>query len=138
MSVEDLPIYAHDSAILSNLIDRQIANDYKNKSFEIIVNCADLMNNPTQEFYTRHLTEIHKSTGLNDLGGIKWELVGCLLLVFISVYFALWKGIKSAGKVGFISLIIQVYKKKCIGILDVIIFSMVTFLAEIYLLVVLK
>ncbi len=91
--------YAHDSGILSDLIESQIARDYKNKSYEIIVNCAQLMNNPTQEFYTRHLTELHRSTGLNDLAGIKWELVGCLLLVFVSVYFALWKGIKSAGKV---------------------------------------
>ncbi len=97
--LNDMARFAHDSGILSSLIEEQIARDYKNKSYEIIVNCAQLMNNPTQEFYTRHLTEMHKSTGLNHLGGIKWELAGCLFLVFVSVYFALWKGIKSAGKV---------------------------------------
>ena len=91
--------YAHDSGSLRNMLERHIEEVYKNKTIQIIVNCAQTMNNPTQEFYARHLTEIHRSTGLENLGSIKWELLGCLFLVFLSVYFALWRGIKSAGKV---------------------------------------
>ena len=39
------------------------------------------------------------SEGLHDLGHIRWELAGCLLLAWTVVYCALWKGIKSIGKV---------------------------------------
>lgn len=95
----DILKYAHDSGSLRTLVEKHIEDVYKNKTVQIIVNCAKIMKNPTQEFYARHLTEIHRSTGLEDLGSIKWELLGCLFLVFVSVYFALWKGIKSAGKV---------------------------------------
>ena len=39
------------------------------------------------------------SDGIHDINTIKWELAGCLLLAWIVVYIALWKGIKSIGKV---------------------------------------
>lgn len=39
------------------------------------------------------------SDGIHDLGDIRWELAGCLLLAWTVVYCALWRGIKSIGKV---------------------------------------
>ena len=39
------------------------------------------------------------STGIDDITGLRWELAGCLLLAWVIVYCALWKGIKSIGKV---------------------------------------
>ena len=36
---------------------------------------------------------------LNSLGPIKPSLALCTLTVFVLVYFALWKGVKSTGKV---------------------------------------
>ena len=45
--------------------------------------------------------------GLNDdysiehLGPVKWDIALCLLAVFVIVYFAMWKGVKSSGKVQF-------------------------------------
>jgi len=48
---------------------------------------------------SRRLQEVDKADGFNNLGKIKWELALSLLVVFIFVYFALWKGIKSSGKV---------------------------------------
>ena len=39
------------------------------------------------------------SEGIHDMGDIRWELAGCLLLAWVLVYSALWKGIKSIGKV---------------------------------------
>ena len=39
------------------------------------------------------------SSGIGHLGDIKWDLALCLLGVFTIVYFSLWKGIKSSGKV---------------------------------------
>uniref|UniRef100_A0A915HXV3 Sodium-dependent serotonin transporter n=1 Tax=Romanomermis culicivorax TaxID=13658 RepID=A0A915HXV3_ROMCU len=46
----------------------------------------------------REVLEIHKSSGLDDLGNIKWTLALCLVGVYTVVYFALWKGPKSSGK----------------------------------------
>uniref|UniRef100_A0A8C3IC38 Transporter n=1 Tax=Chrysemys picta bellii TaxID=8478 RepID=A0A8C3IC38_CHRPI len=39
---------------------------------------------PAEEFYTRKVLEIQKSSGLYDVGGIRWHL---------------WKGVKTSGKV---------------------------------------
>ncbi|KAL7078128.1 hypothetical protein ACQ4LE_002793 [Meloidogyne hapla] len=54
---------------------------------------------PSQEFYIFSVLESHKSTGLNDLGGVKPSMAFCLFLVFLIVYFALWKGPQSTGKI---------------------------------------
>ncbi|XP_071994445.1 sodium-dependent serotonin transporter [Engystomops pustulosus] len=54
---------------------------------------------PAEEFYTRLVLQIHKSKGLQELGGISWQLCLCLLLIFIIVYFSIWKGVKTSGKV---------------------------------------
>ena len=37
--------------------------------------------------------------GIHDAGEVRFELAMCLLLGWIIVYFCVWKGIKSAGKV---------------------------------------
>ena len=39
------------------------------------------------------------SSGIDDISAIRWELAGCLALAWVIVYCALWKGIKSIGKV---------------------------------------
>ncbi|KAL0268073.1 UNVERIFIED_CONTAM: hypothetical protein PYX00_010147 [Menopon gallinae] len=39
------------------------------------------------------------STGVGDVSTFQWELVGTLFLAWIFVYFCVWKGIKSSGKV---------------------------------------
>lgn len=45
------------------------------------------------------MLESEKSTGLDDLGGVKPSMAFCLFLVFLIVYFALWKGPRSTGKI---------------------------------------
>uniref|UniRef100_A0A8C8IKM4 Transporter n=1 Tax=Oncorhynchus tshawytscha TaxID=74940 RepID=A0A8C8IKM4_ONCTS len=54
---------------------------------------------PAEEFYTRNVLEIHKSDGLHNVGGVRWQLMLCLFLIFTIVYFSLWKGVKTSGKV---------------------------------------
>ena len=39
------------------------------------------------------------SEGIHDIGEVRWHLCLCLLLAWVIVYFALWEGIKSFGKV---------------------------------------
>ncbi|XP_066095234.1 sodium-dependent serotonin transporter-like isoform X1 [Saccopteryx bilineata] len=54
---------------------------------------------PAEEFYTRHVLQIHRSEGLQDLGGISWQLTLCIMLIFTVIYFSIWKGVKTSGKV---------------------------------------
>ncbi|XP_029365793.1 solute carrier family 6 member 4b [Echeneis naucrates] len=54
---------------------------------------------PAEEFYTRNVLEIHKASGLRNVGGVRWQLMLCLFLIFTIVYFSLWKGVKTSGKV---------------------------------------
>lgn len=97
--------YLHDSAQMTRAIEDAIERFFANRSVDVFVNCTKTnVISPTEEYYNRFLIEMHRSTGLEDLGGPKWQLIICLFLVFLTVYFALWKGIKSAGKV-----IIQVH-----------------------------
>ncbi|CAI4230901.1 unnamed protein product [Auanema sp. JU1783] len=53
---------------------------------------------PSEEFYNNKVLELQNSNGLHDLGGVKLSMAACLALVFVMVYFTLWKGPKSAGK----------------------------------------
>lgn len=39
------------------------------------------------------------TSGIHDLGSLRWELALCLLLAWIICYFCIWKGVKSTGKV---------------------------------------
>ena len=39
------------------------------------------------------------SEGIEYPGQPQWELVGCLILSWTCVYFCVWKGVKSSGKV---------------------------------------
>ncbi|XP_060060076.1 sodium-dependent serotonin transporter isoform X2 [Erinaceus europaeus] len=54
---------------------------------------------PAEEFYKRHVLQIHRSEGLHDLGGISWQLALCIMLIFTIIYFSIWKGVKTSGKV---------------------------------------
>lgn len=92
--------FVFDPDLATRSIENAIHKMYENQTVDLFLNCnKSFTNNPTQEFYIRFLTKMHLSTGLENLGGFNFEMIFCLFLVFITVYFALWKGIKSAGKV---------------------------------------
>ncbi|XP_030650050.1 sodium-dependent noradrenaline transporter [Chanos chanos] len=58
---------------------------------------------PAAEFYERGVLHIHESEGIHDLGLPRWELILCLVVVCFILYFSLWKGVKSSGKVVYIT-----------------------------------
>lgn len=50
-------------------------------------------------FVRRKVLEQYKSNGLDLMGPVKPTLALCVFGVFVLVYFSLWKGVRSAGKV---------------------------------------
>uniref|UniRef100_A0A8C1VFM9 Transporter n=1 Tax=Cyprinus carpio TaxID=7962 RepID=A0A8C1VFM9_CYPCA len=64
---------------------------------------AKYKNTPAAEFYERRVLHIHESKGINDLGLPRWELTLCLILVVFILCFSLWKGVKSSGKVVYVT-----------------------------------
>ncbi|XP_046331791.2 sodium- and chloride-dependent GABA transporter 2-like [Haliotis rufescens] len=63
---------------------------------EVSGKLAPLMD-PVTEFWERKVLLLSNDVG--SPGRIKWDLALCLLLAWIVVYFCIWKGIKSSGKV---------------------------------------
>uniref|UniRef100_A0A915PEK2 Transporter n=1 Tax=Setaria digitata TaxID=48799 RepID=A0A915PEK2_9BILA len=61
-------------------------------------NLDEKLRTPSEEFFLFNVLEANHSSGFDDLGDIKPSLALCLTIVFILVYFALWKGPKSTGK----------------------------------------
>uniref|UniRef100_A0A673A9K0 Transporter n=1 Tax=Sphaeramia orbicularis TaxID=375764 RepID=A0A673A9K0_9TELE len=43
------------------------------------------------------------TSGIEEIGPIKWDLALCLLLVWVICFFCIWKGVKSTGKVVYIT-----------------------------------
>ncbi|XP_003227218.2 sodium-dependent serotonin transporter [Anolis carolinensis] len=74
---------------------KNCTNYFSNRS----IAWTDSSISPAEEFYTRHVLQVHRAKGLDDLGGISWQLTLCLLFIFTIVYFSIWKGVKTSGKV---------------------------------------
>ncbi|XP_068605330.1 sodium- and chloride-dependent GABA transporter 3-like [Brachionichthys hirsutus] len=51
------------------------------------------------EFWERRM--LGMSGGIEELGGVRWELALCLLACWVFCYFSIWKGVKSSGKVAY-------------------------------------
>lgn len=39
------------------------------------------------------------SSGIEEIGNVRWDLALCLLLAWTLCYFCIWNGVKSTGKV---------------------------------------
>uniref|UniRef100_A0AAX7VSI3 Transporter n=1 Tax=Astatotilapia calliptera TaxID=8154 RepID=A0AAX7VSI3_ASTCA len=72
-------------------------------------NCSDWADNgsvsdiykatPAQEYFERAVLHIQDSNGIDNLGRPRWQLTSCLAVVIVLLYFSLWKGVKTSGKV---------------------------------------
>lgn len=66
---------------------------------------AEGMRSPVIEFWERKVLRL--SGGLHEPGDISYEMVLCLMATWVIVYFCMWKGVKSTGKVGIFLLYIS-------------------------------
>lgn len=52
---------------------------------------------PVEEFWERRVLGI--TSGIETIGGIQWELLGCLILGWLLVYFIIRRGLHQSGKI---------------------------------------
>ena len=82
----------------SQCINNTIAYFYNGTNVEL--NCSTPKKefvSPSSEYWNNHVLRL--TDGIDEVGELRWQLVICLILAWILVYFCLWKGIKSSGKV---------------------------------------
>uniref|UniRef100_A0A671WMZ4 Transporter n=1 Tax=Sparus aurata TaxID=8175 RepID=A0A671WMZ4_SPAAU len=57
----------------------------------------------SQQFFDHRLLE--RTNGISEAGGIRWELFGLLMVTWVIVYFCIFKGVQSTGKVVYFTAI---------------------------------
>lgn len=60
----------------------------------------------SSEFFRRKVLGVHHSTGFDDLVGMKFDLLACLLFIFCLTTFCLIGGIKTSGKAVYITALL--------------------------------
>ncbi|XP_076006937.1 sodium- and chloride-dependent GABA transporter ine isoform X2 [Genypterus blacodes] len=75
-----------------------------NNTWNAVLNCstgfpgnATHLESSSQQYFDHRLLE--KTNGIEDNGGLRWELFGFLLMAWVIVYLCIFKGVKSTGKV---------------------------------------
>ncbi|XP_046365633.2 sodium-dependent proline transporter-like [Haliotis rufescens] len=63
-----------------------------------------LAHTPAEEFWQYNVLNI--STGLEDVGSVQWHIVGCLFAAFLVIFVCLIRGVKSAGKVVYVTALL--------------------------------
>ncbi|XP_071499451.1 sodium-dependent noradrenaline transporter-like [Diadema antillarum] len=79
--------------------DETMNATWKEVEGELMWHNASTGSTPATEYFDREMLRRHESSGLFDLAGLSWQLPLCLLLVMIILYFSIWKGVKTSGKV---------------------------------------
>uniref|UniRef100_A0A8P0SY15 Transporter n=2 Tax=Canis lupus TaxID=9612 RepID=A0A8P0SY15_CANLF len=70
--------------------------DFLNHSGARTATSSENFTSPVMEFWERRVLGI--TSGIHDLGALRWELALCLLLAWLICYFCIWKGVKTTGK----------------------------------------
>ena len=54
---------------------------------------------PAKEYFNLAVLQVQESSGIDDIGTPIWKLAGCVAAVYLLLYLSLFKGVKSSGKV---------------------------------------
>ncbi|XP_054868035.1 sodium- and chloride-dependent GABA transporter 2-like isoform X1 [Amphiprion ocellaris] len=71
--------------------------DYSTKNASVPWNNQTNSTSAATEFWERRVLAI--SGGIEEIGSIRWEVLLCVIAMWIICYFCIWKGVKSTGKV---------------------------------------
>nr|XP_057925838.1 sodium- and chloride-dependent GABA transporter 1 [Doryrhamphus excisus] len=81
-----------------------------NNSWNVFENCSNgfpgnntHLQSASQQFFDHRL--LKKTSGIEEVGGLQWELFGYLFLAWVIVYLCIFKGVKSTGKVVYFTAI---------------------------------
>ncbi|XP_034397565.1 sodium- and chloride-dependent GABA transporter ine isoform X1 [Cyclopterus lumpus] len=81
-----------------------------NNTWNAVGNCSSgfpsnstHLQSASQQFFDHKL--LQKTSGIEEAGGIRWELFGYLILSWVIVYLCIFKGVKSTGKVVYFTAI---------------------------------
>ncbi|KAK3760902.1 hypothetical protein RRG08_042117 [Elysia crispata] len=80
----------------ANLTSFNTIGDSNNQSDNVTL-LTNESRSPTEDFFIEKV--LQKSSGIEEQGSVRWELLLILLMCWIIVYFCIWKGPKSTGKV---------------------------------------
>lgn len=64
---------------------------------------CDQTRSPAKEYFNRAVLQVQDSNGINDIGTPNLKLTICVFIVYCMLYFSLFKGVKSSGKVVWIT-----------------------------------
>ncbi|XP_012934684.1 sodium- and chloride-dependent glycine transporter 1 [Aplysia californica] len=103
-ALETTSLFENATFALDN--STSFANSSFVNSSVIVGNMSALVNKTmfspaSQEFWENNVLE--KTSGIEDFGGIRWPLFGCLVLAWTIVFLCLCKGVKSSGKVVYVT-----------------------------------
>ncbi|XP_078278940.1 sodium- and chloride-dependent GABA transporter ine [Rhinoraja longicauda] len=67
------------------------------ESCTVSYTASNTTDSASQQFFDYHV--LQKTSGLENLGDIRWELFGLLALAWVIIYFCIFKGVQWTGKV---------------------------------------
>ncbi|XP_022101073.1 sodium- and chloride-dependent GABA transporter 1-like [Acanthaster planci] len=56
-----------------------------------------LAESSAEQYWERRV--LHISSGFEDVGSIRWDLIGCLALAWVMTFLCIWRGVKTTGKI---------------------------------------
>ncbi|XP_071808873.1 sodium- and chloride-dependent GABA transporter 1-like [Asterias amurensis] len=96
----DCQNYWNDIHCLDRDLQSNLTTDVRNNSFLTIngtLLAKNLSESPAQQYWERRVLSV--SSGLSDVGRIRWELVACVALAWILTFLCIWRGVKTTGKI---------------------------------------
>ncbi|XP_013385449.1 sodium- and chloride-dependent glycine transporter 1 [Lingula anatina] len=68
----------------------------------VVANASELpKQTPSEQYWQNHVLEL--TSGIDDLGDIRWQLLVSLIVAWILVFLCLFKGVKSSGRVVYVT-----------------------------------
>ncbi|XP_076446150.1 sodium-dependent proline transporter-like isoform X2 [Babylonia areolata] len=84
----------------ATMVNGTVVNSTYATAANVTLNSSHLMT-ASEQFWERNVLEI--TDGIEDMGTIRWPLFGCLALAWVVVFLCLCKGVKSSGRVVYVT-----------------------------------